>query len=50
MKHYKLISNFVGLKSHYMFSIRKATTDDCLLIRNLASQIWGADLWFYPLP
>lgn len=23
-----------------MFSIRKATTDDCLLIRNLASQIW----------
>jgi len=23
-----------------MFSIRKATTEDCLLIRNLASQIW----------
>ena len=23
-----------------MLSIRKATTDDCLLIRNLASQIW----------
>ena len=33
-----------------MFSIEKATLADCPLIQTLASNIWGTDLWFHPLP